>query len=202
MRKHFKLTEWKCRVSPRIVTIRRHRPDITGEEIVFGSAREIVDMLLVFWEDRLKYSGGRLELFTPEHKMILLAATCVVEWTLGMRFFPLHIPHILLAILSRGMLEIGNSAVRRVARSVIGSYRSRIDDKKKDQIRLQSIYLSMARSNIRSKFFLNNWYRIQSINWIINRIIEILWMYFSIWDITGKIFEVMVNWKKEVIKEY
>lgn len=70
--------------------------------------------------------------------------------------FPLHIPHILLAILSRGMLEIGNSAVRRVARSVIGSYRSRIDDKKKDQIRLQSIYLSMARSNIRSKFFLNN----------------------------------------------
>lgn len=58
-----------------------------------------------------------------------------------MRFFPLHIPHILLAILSRGMLEIGNSAVRRVARSVIGSYRSRIDDKKKDQIRLQSICL-------------------------------------------------------------
>lgn len=82
MRKHFKLTEWKCRVSPRIVTIRRHRPDITGEEIVFGSAREIVDMLLVFCEDRLKYSGGRLELFIelcPGHKMILLAATCVVE---------------------------------------------------------------------------------------------------------------------------
>lgn len=65
MREHFKLTEWKCRVSPRIVTIRRHRPDITGEETVFGSAREIVDMLLVFCEDRLKYSGGRLELFTP-----------------------------------------------------------------------------------------------------------------------------------------